>query len=113
MIEAAAQKATKPVLEAPAWGITQEVVAPRQVMKNLAMLCSAPFIGLIYAFAMPLVGIGALSWIGAKKLFAIPQVKAVGMTLAAPFVGLAYVVSMPFIGLGTLLWTGGKTLFSR
>ena len=115
-IETATIKAIEqPKLEAPAWGILEEetkVVDPSQVMKNLAMLCSAPFIGLLYALMLPFVALGALMWMGIKTIAKNAHTKAVGMMLAAPFIGLAYIIAIPFMGLGSLLWTGGKALVS-
>ena len=71
IIEAATQKAIfYPYLEeAPAWGIKQEIVPPRQIMKNLGMLMAAPFIGLAYALALPFVGLGTLMWMGGTSLY--------------------------------------------
>ena len=36
--------------------------------KNVALFLAAPFIGLAYIVVMPVVGLGALAWMGIKEL---------------------------------------------
>jgi hypothetical protein len=36
--------------------------------RNLALFAAAPFIGLVYVLAFPLVGAVALAWVGFKAL---------------------------------------------
>ena len=76
-------------------------------IRNVALFLAAPFIGLVYALALPLVGLAALAWIGGKALLqteaakkAPTFLKNVALLIAAPFIGLAYAVSLPFVGMG-------------
>lgn len=81
--------------------------------KSIALFFSAPFIGLLYAMFLPLVGLGMLAYTGYtafKQTKAFVKVKQVGLFIAAPFIGLAYAVSLPFLGLGMMAWVGGKAL---
>lgn len=43
------------------------------LIKNMALFLSAPFIGLLYAVLLPFVGIGMLAWMGGKALVARKQ----------------------------------------
>jgi hypothetical protein len=43
------------------------------LIKNMALFLSAPFIGLLYAVLLPFVGIGLLAWTGGKALVARKQ----------------------------------------
>ena len=97
-----------------------EVAAPEaeqatHTLRNVALLLAAPFIGLAYAVAMPLVGLAALLWIGGKALLqtqaakkAPTFLKNVALLAAAPFIGLVYAMAMPFVGMGFLLVTAGQ-----
>ena len=83
--------------------------------KNIALFLAAPFIGLAYIIAFPLVGLGALVVLtvrAAAKYSAVRNValvcKHIGMFVAAPFIGLAYVVFFPVICLALLAWTGTR-----
>lgn len=83
--------------------------------KSVLLFLAAPFIGLMYALFLPLVGIGMLAYTGytafnKTKIFV--KAKNIGLFIAAPFIGLAYAVSLPFLGLGMLAWVGGKALIS-
>jgi len=90
-------------------------------VKNVALFLAAPFIGLAYILAFPVVGLGMLAWaaIQAQKKKseaaatlqpAAPAkpsaLKTTAMFIAAPFIGLAYVIAGPIVGLGLLLWFG-------
>jgi len=90
-------------------------------VKNVALFLAAPFIGLAYILAFPVVGLGMLAWaaIQAQKKKseeaatlqpAAPAnpnaLKTTAMFIAAPFIGLAYVIAGPIVGLGMLLWFG-------
>jgi hypothetical protein len=37
-----------------------------RALRNVALFAAAPFIGLVYAAALPFVGIAALAWVGAR-----------------------------------------------
>ena len=89
-------------------------------LKNVALFLAAPFIGLAYIVALPIVGLAVMAVLlgqVAAKFNAVKTAarvgKTVGLTVAAPFIGLAYVVFFPFIGLGALLWMAGKAVAAR
>ncbi len=84
-------------------------------LKNLALFFAAPFLGLAYIIALPLVGIAVLTVLVVRAAGKVPALrtaglafKTVGLALAAPFIGLAYVVFFPIVCLGLLAWTGGR-----
>ncbi len=76
---------------------------------DIALFLVAPFIGLLYALALPLIG---MFFLIREAIRAFPAIKKVGLFVAAPFIGLAYALFLPIIGLGMLLYVGGKSLFS-
>lgn len=102
----------------PAVLAAEPAVAVRESRaKNVALFLAAPFIGLVYALFMPIVGLGVLLWMAGRELATPPQrarvlggLKVMAKLVAAPFIGLAFVVFGPFIALATLLWVG---LFGR
>jgi hypothetical protein len=88
-------------------------------LKNVALFFAAPFIGLVYALSLPLVGISVLAWSAGKAMMGNPKGRKVltalataGKLVAAPFIGLAYAVVMPLVGIVMLLGLGAKTLFT-
>ena len=134
MIEGSAQKALSE-RDATAHSVTEAaVIAPpaavpapsgaRSVVrfiKNVALFFAAPFVGLAYILAFPIVGLGMLAWtaIEAQKkrseeaakrqpaASAKPSaLKSFCLMLAAPFIGLAFFIVGPVVGLGMLLWFG-------
>lgn len=55
----------------------QPEVAPKpNLLRNMALFLLAPFVGLVYAVLLPLVGIGMLAWLGAKALLERSGAKA-------------------------------------
>jgi hypothetical protein len=132
MIEGSAQKAfsEKGATAQSVTGaaeIAQPVAAPApskaksvaRFLKNIALFFAAPFVGLAYILAFPVVGLGMLAWMAmqaqkkkseeaAKMQPAAPAkpsaLKTAALMLAAPFIGLAYVIVGPIVGLGMLLW---------
>lgn len=138
MIESSAQKAMSekgaaaPVaveLEAAAAAVAQPAPIPAQsrmqgvarFAKNVALFLAAPFVGLAYILAFPIVGLGMLAWTAiqaqqkkseaaAKLQPAAPAkssaLKTTAMFLAAPLLGLVFVVAGPIAGIGLLLWFG-------
>jgi len=71
--------------------------------KDVALFFAAPFIGLFYIAAMPLVGAALLAWYGGKVLMTkagllSPTVKSIGMLVAAPFIGLGFIIAVPTVG---------------
>jgi len=108
-----------------AWPETMlEPAAPNravQFTKNVALFLAAPFVGLAYILAFPIVGLGMLAWTAiqaqkkkAEETAALQPatpakpsgLKTVAMMIAAPFLALACVVVGPIVGLGLLLWFG-------
>jgi len=107
-----------------------------RIIKNVALFLAAPFVGLAYILAFPIVGLGMLVWTAiqaqkekaeaaAKLQPAVPAkpnaLKTTALVLAAPFIGLAFVLVGPILGLGLLFWfgfqawgkLGAKTLADR
>lgn len=114
--EAAPEKAEAAVLAQPAPAKPEM----RSAWKSIALFLAAPFIGLAYMLAGPVIGLGMLAWMGTRELAkhraarkVARYVKDVVLFVAAPFVGLVYAVLFPFIGLGMLAWTGVKALARR
>ena len=103
---------------------TTEPSTPNRALrfiKNVALFLAAPFVGLAYILAFPIVGLGMLAWTAIqaqkKKSEAAAMLqqtapakpsalKTAAMVIAAPFIGLAFVVIGPIAGLGLLLWFG-------
>jgi len=89
-----------------------------RVIKNVALFLAAPFIGLAYILAFPVVGLGMLAWMAIqaqqKKSEAVAEpavtksgaLRNTAIFLAAPFIGLVYIIVGPIVGLGMLLWFG-------
>jgi CheY-like chemotaxis protein len=99
-----------------------EAAAPSvaRYVKNVALFFAAPFVGLAYIIAMPVVGVGMLAWLAAKALMAyapaarvMRALKHTALTVAAPFIGLAYLIALPFLGLGMLAWVGMRAAIHR
>ena len=76
--------------------------------KNVALFLAAPFIGLAYLLAFPVIGFGLLAWVAAKAVMKNEKARPVALALAAPFIGLAFVTVGPVLGLVALAWYGGK-----
>lgn len=103
-----------------------DVVAPPKAMtrfalrlRDVVLFLLAPFIGLVYLFTFPIVGLGALAWFAFKArepapeevkplqpaAFAGPGVfKTIGMMLAVVMSGVVYAVIGPILGIGLILW---------
>jgi len=89
-------------------------------LKNILLFFAAPFIGLAYIIALPIVGLGAIAVLATRAALKIDKVRTVAVTLkhiamvfAAPVLGLVYVVLFPFIGLATLFWLAGRAVMAR
>jgi len=78
--------------------------------KNVALFLVAPFIGLAYLLAFPVVGFALLAWIAAKAVMKNDKARPIALVIAAPFIGLAFVTIGPVAGLGALAWYGAKAL---
>ena len=82
----------------------------RTMVKTIGMFLAAPFIGLAYVIALPIIGIYHLAKLAleayAKRVPAINgklkkamvMAKNIGLFFAAPFVALGYVIALPFVG---------------
>ena len=77
-------------------------------VKNVALFFAAPFIGLAYLLAFPVIGFALLIWMAAKAVMKNDKARPVAFALAAPFIGLAFVTVGPIAGLGALAWFGAK-----
>ena len=84
-----------------------------RTVKNIALFVAAPFIGLVYAMLLPLVGLGMLAVIGGKALVKEPAAyealiaaRKIALFAAAPFIGLVYVMLLPFFGIAMIAKSG-------
>lgn len=80
-----------------------------RVAGKAALFVAAPFIGLGFVVALPVIGVATLAWIALRALLARWKgvarfLKHVGLFAAAPFIGLAYALALPFVGFGALVW---------
>ncbi len=97
-----------------------ETAAPEatgNALKNIVLFFAAPFIGLAYIVALPVVGLAVLAVLTGRAAARFAAVRTAGLALktvalavAAPFVALAYVVFFPVIGLAMLTWMGGRAI---
>ena len=102
------------------WGSSLRHKLPRMA-RNLVLFMAAPLIGLVYAVALPLVGMGALAWTAWQRIEAsspraarvLHTVRDVALLIAAPFIGLLYAVFLPFVGMGALLWTAAQAVSAK
>jgi len=79
-------------------------------VKNVALFFAAPFIGLAYLLAFPLIGLAMIAWIAGKAVAKTRTARRIGTLMAAPFITLAFVTIGPVVGLGALAWTGAGAL---
>jgi hypothetical protein len=91
--------------------VMHEAANTAYAVKGAALMAAAPFIGLAYVIALPVLGLGVLAWLGAKAFAARWNTAArvarnVVLFFAAPFVGLAYALALPFVGVAVLAWWG-------
>jgi CheY-like chemotaxis protein len=126
MIEDSAREAlaapAPQVLALPAASVAPqaEPAATGSALLNILLFFAAPFIGLAYIIALPIVGLGAIAVLATRAALKIDKVRTVAvplkhiaMVFAAPVFGLVYVVLFPFIGLATLLWLAGRAVVAR
>jgi hypothetical protein len=78
--------------------------------KNVALFLVAPFIGLAYLLAFPVVGFGMLAWIAAKAVMKNEKARPVAMVIAAPAIAFVFVTVGPIVALGGLASMGVKAL---
>jgi hypothetical protein len=86
--------------------IEEAAASAARAIRNVALFAVAPFIGLVYALAMPLVGLGMLVWIGASAIAhsaatrtALTSVRNVALFVASPLIGLVYALARPLVGI--------------
>jgi len=110
------------VLALPAASEAPQAVpaASGSALLNILLFFAAPFIGLAYIIALPIVGLGAIAVLATRAALKIDKVRTVAVTLkhiamvfAAPVLGLVYVALFPFIGLATLFWLAGRAVLAR
>ena len=117
MIEGSALAA----MESAAAPVAEEVVpdepAKGSVVKNIATFLAAPFAGLAFIIAFPVVALASLVWLGARAaakhdgIYAAAQVaKNVGLFLISPFIALAYMIALPMVGAYALITLGLKSV---
>jgi len=115
MIEGTTERA----LAATAAALAEAAVAPAPAaaepkaesrVKNIALFFAAPFIGLAYLLAFPVIGFGMLAWIAGKAMMKNDTIRPIACVIAAPFITLAFVTVGPIVGLGALAWMAGKRI---
>jgi hypothetical protein len=119
------REAWTPVVIEGSGGTASEVTAEPAVtrgemLKNMALFLSAPFIGLLYAVLLPFVGLAMLAWFAAKAAHESAGVRTalrfgrkVVLVAAAPLVGLAYVIVAPFAGIAMLAWAAAGSATAK
>jgi hypothetical protein len=78
--------------------------------KNVALFLLAPFIGLAYLLAFPVIGFGMLAWVAAKAVMKNEKARPVALAIAAPVITLVFVTIGPIVGLGALAAMGAKAV---
>jgi hypothetical protein len=78
-------------------------------LKNVALFFAAPFIGLAYLIAFPVVGFALLAWIAGKAAMKNEKVRPVALLIAAPFIALGFVTIGPIVALGALASMGTRS----
>lgn len=79
-------------------------------VKNVTLFFAAPFIGLAYLLAFPVVGFALLLWIAGKAAMKSDKARPIALAIAAPFIALAFVTVGPIVGLGALARIGAGAL---
>ncbi len=77
-------------------------------VKNVALFFAAPFVGLAYLLAFPVIGLGLLAWTAAKAVMKNDKARPVALIIAAPYIGLAFVTVGPIVGLVAAAWYGTR-----
>ena len=85
--------------------IEQAALAAARTLRNVVLFLAAPFIGLAYALALPLVGIVMLAMVGARAIAQVPAaytawvaVRNTALLAAAPLIGLVFALALPLVG---------------
>jgi CheY-like chemotaxis protein len=105
---AEAAHAVADAIEAPALAAVEE--KPASKIKNIALFLAAPFVGLAYLLAFPVIGLGMLAWVAGKAVMKNDKIRPIACLIAAPFITLAFVTVGPIVGLGALAWLAGKKI---
>lgn len=111
MIAGSTERALAPSAVRPAEAVPAADTGSR--VKNVALFLAAPFIGLAYLLAFPVVGFGMLAWMAGKAVMKNDKLRPIVLPIAAPFITLAFVIVGPIVGLGALAWIGGRALLKR
>ena len=90
--------------------ITEHVTA---TTRTVILMAAAPFIGLLFVLALPVICVALTAYYGVKLAAArwttvARHLKNVALFIAAPFIGLAYMLALPVVGLGTIAYFGFK-----
>ena len=83
---------------------------PIKHVKNVALFFAAPFIGLAYMLAFPVIGFALLAWMAAKAVMKNEKTRPFALAIAAPAIALAFVTIGPIVALGALAATGVTAL---
>ena len=84
-------------------------------IKNTALVCTVPLIGLAYVIALPFIGLVTGLWLAARAFAAhwtatARWMRNAALFLIAPLVGLAYAFAFPFVGAGLLVWRATRVV---
>jgi hypothetical protein len=82
-------------------------------VRNVALFFAAPFIGLAYLLAFPVIGLALLVWIAGKAAMKSEKARPVALAIAAPFIAIAFVTVGPIVGLGALARIGAGALLKE
>ena len=115
MIEGSALAAMESVAAPVAEEVVPEAEPKGSVVKNIATFIAAPFAGLAFIIAFPVVALASLVWLGLRAankhegIHAAGQfAKNIGLFLASPFIALAYMIALPMVGAYALITLGMK-----
>ena len=103
--EAIEHMAASAMLEKEA--VVESVEKPTHHVVNIALFLVSPFIGLLYALALPFVGMYLL----AKAALQIPKFRKALLLIASPFIGLAFALGLPIFGIPAIAYYGAKSAF--
>jgi CheY-like chemotaxis protein len=111
---AAALEATAAPVAVP---VEPAAPAKPSVAKNIATFIAAPFAGLAFIIAFPVVALASLVWLGAKAagkhegVYAAAQIaKNIGLFLISPFIALVYMAALPMVAGYALVTLGMKAV---
>ena len=79
-------------------------------VKNVALFFAAPFIGLAYLLAFPVVGLALLAWVAGKAAMKNEKARPVALAIAAPFAAIAFVTVGPIVALVALVRIGAGAM---